>query len=95
MAKKAAKKSAKKSLKKGVKKSAKKASRMPMKKVAKKRRKVSSRRELIDTGVDKRYVRRSGDGTFKESDDLSRSLSADARQRSNVDAPKGQGDRGD
>lgn len=27
------------------------------------------RRELIDTGTDKRYVRRDGRGQFKESDD--------------------------
>ena len=37
-----------------------------------------SKRELIDTGTDKRYVRRDEDGKFKESVDVSRSLSADA-----------------
>lgn len=31
-------------------------------------------RELIDTGTDKRYVRRDAQGQFKESDDVSRSL---------------------
>ncbi|MBB3136027.1 hypothetical protein FHS26_003774 [Rhizobium pisi] len=35
-----------------------------------------SKRELIDTGTDKRDVRRDKDGKFKESDDVSRSLSA-------------------
>lgn len=30
----------------------------------------SGRRELIDTGTDKRYVKRNPDGTFKESVDL-------------------------
>jgi hypothetical protein len=38
-----------------------------------------SKRELIDTGTDKRYVRRDNEGKFKESVDVSRSLSADAR----------------
>lgn len=87
MAKKAAKKSSKKSAKKSSKKSAKKS--------AKKPRKVSSKRELIDTGTDKRYVRRRGDGTFKESDDVSRSLSADRRSKAKTKSKPGQGDRGD
>lgn len=54
-----------------------------------------SKRELIDTGSDKRYVRRDDDGKFKESVDVSRSLSADARQDAEHDAKPGQGDRGD
>jgi hypothetical protein len=52
-------------------------------------------RELIDTGTDKRYVRRDERGRFKESDDVGRSLSADRRRHSKKEAPKGQGDRGD
>jgi hypothetical protein len=52
-------------------------------------------RELIDTGTDKRYVRRDEQGQFKESDDVGRSLAADRRQKAKHDAPKGQGDRGD
>ncbi|HEY0445419.1 MAG TPA: hypothetical protein VGD19_03100 [Allosphingosinicella sp.] len=52
-------------------------------------------RELIDTGTDKRYVRRNEDGTFKESDDVSRSLSADARHKAKNKKPKNEGDRGD
>ena len=52
-------------------------------------------RELIDTGTDKRYVRRGKDGTFKESDDVSKSLSADARQKAKGKKPKNQRDRGD
>ena len=55
----------------------------------------SGRRELINTGTDKRYVRRRGDGTFKESDDVSRSLSADRRKKAKTVAKSGQGDRGD
>lgn len=38
-----------------------------------------TKRELIDTGTDKRYVRRNKQGQFKESDDVGRSLAADRR----------------
>lgn len=54
-----------------------------------------SKRELIDTGTDKRYVRRDEEGKFKESVDVSRSLSADSRQDAKSDAKPGQGDKGD
>ncbi len=37
--------------------------------------KASSKRELVDTGTDKRYVRRDEEGQFEESDDVVRSLS--------------------
>jgi hypothetical protein len=50
---------------------------------------------LIDTGTDKRYVRRNAGGQFKESDDVSRSLSMDIRRKAKTKAKKGQGDRGD
>jgi hypothetical protein len=50
---------------------------------------------LIDTGTDKRYVRRNSQGQFKESDDVGRSLSRDRRRSSPTRARKGQGDRGD
>jgi hypothetical protein len=50
---------------------------------------------LIDTGTDKRYVRRDEKGRFKESDDLHRSLSQDDRKKAKTKAKKGQGDRGD
>jgi hypothetical protein len=60
-----------------------------------KKRGTSSRRELINTGTDKRYVRRRGDGTFKESDDVGRSLSADRRRKAKTKSKAGQGDRGD
>jgi hypothetical protein len=52
-------------------------------------------RELIDTGTDKRFVRRDEQGQFKDSVDVGRSLAADQRQKSKTVAPKGQGDRGD
>jgi hypothetical protein len=57
--------------------------------------KSSSKRELIDTGTDKRYVRRDSEGKFKESDDQGRSLSQDIKQKAKTVAEKGQGDRGD
>jgi hypothetical protein len=52
-------------------------------------------RELIDTGSDKRYVRRNRQGQFKESDDVSRSLAQDRKRRAKSPAKAGQGDRGD
>jgi hypothetical protein len=55
----------------------------------------AAKRELIDTGTDKRYVRRSGTGRFKESDDVGRSLSADRRRKAKTKARRGQGDKGD
>jgi hypothetical protein len=58
-------------------------------------RKSSSKRELINTGTDKRYVRRDEQGHFKESDDQGRSLSTDPRQHAKTKSERGQGDRGD
>jgi hypothetical protein len=55
----------------------------------------SSKRELINTGTDKRFVRRRGDGTFKESDDVGKSLAADRRQHAKTKSKPGQGDKGD
>jgi hypothetical protein len=63
------------------------------KKKAKKR--STAKRELIAPRGDKRYVRRGKGGRFKESDDVSRSLSADRRRKSKSKAKRGQGDRGD
>jgi hypothetical protein len=56
---------------------------------------AASKRELIDTGTDKRYVRRDSQGRFKESDDVGRSLAADRRQKAKTETKSGQGDRGD
>jgi hypothetical protein len=55
----------------------------------------SSKRELIDTGRDKRYVRRDSQGQFKESDDVGRSLAADRRKHAKTASKPGQGDKGD
>jgi hypothetical protein len=52
-------------------------------------------RELIDTGTDKRYVRRDDQGRFKESTDVGRSLAADRRNNAADTTKPGQGDRGD
>ena len=55
----------------------------------------SSKRELINAGTDKRYVRRDAKGQFKESDDVGRSLAADRRKHAKTKSKPGQGDRGD
>ena len=53
-------------------------------------------RELIEPNPgDKRYVRRDEDGQFKESDDVSRSLSQDQKRDAQNESEPGQGDRGD
>lgn len=52
-------------------------------------------RELIDTGTDKRYVRRDEKGQFSESDDVGRSHAADQKQESNTKPKRGEGDKGD
>ena len=52
-------------------------------------------RELLDTGTDKRYVRRDEKGQFKESDDVGRSLSQDVKKSAKTKVKSGQGDRGD
>jgi hypothetical protein len=58
-------------------------------------KKGDGNRELVDTGTDKRYVRRDENGQFKESDDVGRSLSQDVQKDAKTKAKKGQGDRGD
>jgi len=57
--------------------------------------KKSSKRELIDTGNDKRYVRRDEKGRFDDVVDVGKSLGQDRRQHSKTTVPAGQGDRGD
>lgn len=56
---------------------------------------MTGKRELIDTGNDKRYVRRDEEGRFKEVVDVGRSHAADQRQHSSTKSKAGQGDRGD
>ena len=58
-------------------------------------KKADGKREHIDTGSDKRFVRRDEQGQFKESDDVSRSSRTDRQQPADTQVDKGQGDRGD
>jgi hypothetical protein len=58
-------------------------------------RKKAAKRELIDTGADKRFVRRGVRGKFKESDDVGTSLTADRRKKAKTKVKSGQGDKGD
>ena len=68
------------------------------KKVAKKKtaRRKAAKRELIDTGSNKLFVRRNRRGTsFKEVEDVGRSLTSDRRRKAKSVPKRGQGDRGD
>ena len=58
-------------------------------------KRTAAKRELIDTGTDKRYVRRDPSGRFKESDDVGRSLAQDRQRKAKTKAKPGQGDKGD
>jgi hypothetical protein len=55
----------------------------------------AAKRELIDTGTQKRYVRRNAEGQFKEVDDMGRSLSQDRKRKAKTVVKAGQGDKGD
>jgi hypothetical protein len=66
---------------------------MPTRKATRPRK--AHRRELVDTGTDKRYVRRDDRGRFNESDDVGRSLAQDRRKHAKTASKPGQGDRGD
>lgn len=54
-----------------------------------------AKRELIDTGTDKRYARRDEQGRFRESDDVGKSLAQDVRKTAKASVKAGQGDKGD
>jgi hypothetical protein len=54
-----------------------------------------SDRERIDTGSDKRYIRRDDHGQFKESVDVGRSSARDQQHQAEHSTRSGQGDRGD
>ncbi|HEY8818460.1 MAG TPA: hypothetical protein VIM25_06535 [Candidatus Limnocylindrales bacterium] len=54
------------------------------------------KRELLDTGTDKRYIRRDAQGRFtKDQVDVGRSLADDRRQGAKTVSKPGQGDTGD
>ena len=59
------------------------------------KRATAAKRTRIDTGTDKRVVRRGTKGQFKESDDVGKSLKADRRTKSPTRVRSGQGDKGD
>ena len=65
------------------------------KKAAKSAKKKAAKRVLINTGSDKRYVRRGAKGQFKESDDVGRSLAQDQKRHSETKPKRGEGDKGD
>jgi hypothetical protein len=53
------------------------------------------KRETIDTGREKRFVKRDTDGTFAESVNVGRSLAVDRRSKSKTVSKPGYGDQGD
>jgi len=55
-----------------------------------------AKRELLDTGTDKQYIRRDARGRFTSDQvHVGRSLAADRRKQAKTVAKPGQGDRGD
>jgi hypothetical protein len=58
-------------------------------------KKGSGKRTTIDPHGDKRYVKRDAKGQFKESDDVSKSLSSDVRKHAKTKSKPGYGDKGD
>ena len=57
---------------------------------------LASRRELIDTGTNKLFVRRNERGTsFRKVVDAGRSITRDKRTKAKRKVLSGQGDRGD
>ena len=57
--------------------------------------KSTGKRELVDTGTDKRYLRREQSGQFKEVEDVGRSSAQDQQRKASHESKPGQGDRGD
>jgi hypothetical protein len=59
-------------------------------------KRAAPKRELINTGTNKLFVRRNKRGTsFKEVEDVGGSLAQDRRRKAKKTAKRGQGDRGD
>jgi hypothetical protein len=56
---------------------------------------AANKRELIDTGTDKRYVRRDEKGRFDEVVDVGRALAQDRKRAAKAVAKPGHGDKGD
>jgi hypothetical protein len=64
-------------------------------KTTRKTAKRSGRRELIDTGRDARYAKRTTAGRFADMDDVGRSQRADKRKKAKTAVASGFGDQGD
>ena len=59
-------------------------------------RRKAAKRELINTGTNKLYARRNRRGTsFREVEDVGRSLTQDRQRKAKTVAKRGHGDRGD
>jgi hypothetical protein len=58
-------------------------------------KKSGGKRSTIAPHGDKRYVKRDSNGRFKESDDVSRSLSQDVKKHAKNKVKPGYGDKGD
>ncbi len=57
---------------------------------------ATNKRKLVDTGTDKRFVRRDDQGKFTSDQvDVGRSLADDRQQHAKTVVKPGQGDRGD
>ena len=54
-----------------------------------------AKRTLMNTGTDKRFVRRDKAGRIKESDDVGKSLRSDRKTKAKGQSQPGHGDRGD
>lgn len=94
MAKRTAKKTAKKAVKKAAKTTAKKAVKKAAKKTVKRARKAGQR-DLVKAPNATFYAKRNDDGSFKEMDEIGRSLSADRRRTAKTTVAAGFGDQGD
>ncbi|HEU4650779.1 MAG TPA: hypothetical protein VFS49_05135 [Croceibacterium sp.] len=56
---------------------------------------MAGKRERIDTGTDKRYVRRDAQGRFDEVEDVGRADVQDRKRDAKARSTSGQGDHGD
>jgi len=63
--------------------------------MAKAAKKASGKRTTIAPHGDKRYVKRNSKGQFRESDDVSKSLSQDVKKHAKKKVKPGYGDKGD
>jgi hypothetical protein len=82
--------------KKATKATSRKTSAKSRKSSAKKAKRGSQKRETLSRGrKNVAYAKRRASGTFKEIDDVGRSLSADRRRKAKKKTRKGYGDQGD